>query len=69
MVRITHPTHVNRDGCISNETISIFMNEFLEDRTRYRVNFWDLLYLYDIGRTPDGEWIGVRFLVEYDDTD
>jgi hypothetical protein len=46
--------------------ISKFMNECLQARTYYRIAFWDSAYLYEVARTPDFDWLGVRSLLEFE---
>jgi hypothetical protein len=43
-----------------------FMQEKLSDRSRFTLNFWDLGYRYEIGKTPSGDWIGTRSFAEFE---
>jgi hypothetical protein len=50
----------------SGRKLSQFMNQFLRDRTQYSISFWDIGYFYEVGQTPDGDWIGTRGQSEFD---
>jgi hypothetical protein len=65
MVKITHPSQY-RKNYYNSELIQQFMNECLQNRIRYRVNFWDLVYIYEMGKIPDDDWIGLCSHVEHD---
>jgi hypothetical protein len=43
-----------------------FMNQNLCDRNRLSISFWDLAYYYEIGKTPSGDWVGVRSFAEFE---
>jgi hypothetical protein len=46
--------------------ISRFMNKCLQDRTYYSIAFWDSTYIYEVARTPDFDWLGVRSSLEFE---
>ena len=46
--------------------ISKFMNKCLSDRTRYTVSFWEVGYIYELARTEDFDWMGVRSSIEFE---
>jgi hypothetical protein len=61
-VTISNPTIEYKD----DNRISEFMNKCLSDRTRYTMSFWDVGYIYEIAKTPDNDWIGIRSSVEFE---
>ncbi|MEH2254452.1 hypothetical protein [Nostoc sp.] len=32
----------------------------MDNRTYYRISFWDVGYTYEVGQTSADDWIGVR---------
>jgi hypothetical protein len=42
------------------------MDQNLDDRHCLSISFWDLYYTYEIGQTPCGDWVGVRYFVEFE---
>jgi hypothetical protein len=50
----------------NSQKLSQFMNQCLRDRTEYNISFWDIGYIYKIGQTPSGDWIGVRYQNEFE---
>ena len=50
----------------SNKNVIQFMDQSLGDRHCLSISFWDLHYAYEIGQTPSGDWVGVRFFVEFE---
>lgn len=56
MVQIEN-TQGSSYGDYSGE-VNQFMNQCLKSRTKYEIGFWDIGYSYEIGKTPDGDWIG-----------
>ena len=53
----------NRDN---GRKISQFMNKCLKSRTQYEIGFWDIGYTYEVGQTPDGDWIGITSEYEFE---
>lgn len=45
--------------------LSQFMNA-LRDRTIYNLSFWDIGYTYDLGQAPNGDWLGIRSVSEFE---
>jgi hypothetical protein len=43
-----------------------FMQTALMGHRTFSVSFWDLGYHYEIARTPSGDWIGTRQLMEFE---
>lgn len=54
------------DGYYNSRKLSQFMNECLRDRTIWEINFWDIGYTYELGKTPAGDWIGTRHRREFE---
>ena len=46
--------------------LSQFMNQCLKSGTKYNIGFWDIGYSYEIGQTPDGDWIGTSCEYEFE---
>jgi len=46
--------------------LSQFMNQCLKSGTKYNIGFWDIGYSYEIGQTPDGDWIGTSSEYEFE---
>ncbi|MEL6460468.1 MAG: hypothetical protein AAFQ91_19790 [Cyanobacteria bacterium J06621_15] len=46
--------------------MSQFMNKCLKSRTGYEIGFWDIGYTYEVGQTPDGDWIGITSEYEFE---
>ncbi len=61
-VAISHPTIEYKD----DNRISEFMNKCTSDRTRYTMSFWDVGCTYEIAKTLDNDWIGIRSSVEFE---
>lgn len=49
-----------------SKKLSQFMNAKLRDRTIYNFSFWDIGYTYELGQAPNGDWLGVRFVREFE---
>jgi hypothetical protein len=61
-VAISNPTIEYKD----DNRISEFMNKCLSDRTRYDLSFWDVGYAYELAKTPDNDWLGIRSSIEFE---
>lgn len=49
-----------------SKKLSQFMNAKLRDRTIYNLSFWDIGYTYELGQASNGDWLGVRFVSEFE---
>lgn len=58
-VSTSHRTSHNKD-------VFQFMNQSLYDRHCVSISFWDLYYIYEIGKTLSGDWVGVRSFMEFE---
>jgi hypothetical protein len=50
----------------NHKNVIQFMDQSLGDRHCLSISFWDLHYAYEIGQTPSGDWVGVRFFAEFE---
>jgi len=50
----------------NSRKISKFMNQCLKSRIKYNIAFWDIGYTYEVGQTPDGDWIGTSCEYEFE---
>ncbi|MFB2894837.1 hypothetical protein ACE1CI_18155 [Aerosakkonemataceae cyanobacterium BLCC-F50] len=50
----------------NSRKLSQFLNSQLSDRTIYTLSFWDIGYTYEIGKTPTGDWLGVKTQLEFE---
>ena len=49
-----------------SKKLSQFMNAKLCDRTIHNLSFWDIGYTYELGQAPYGDWLGIRFVSEFE---
>jgi hypothetical protein len=61
-VSISQPTIEYKN----DNRVSEFMNKCLLDRTRYTMSLWDVCYTFEIAKTPDKDWIGIKSAVEFE---
>ena len=50
----------------NSDRLGLFMDQCLQDRTRYTLSLWDVGYCYEVGKTPVKDWIGVRSMGEFE---
>ena len=50
----------------NSDLLNKFMNQCLQDRACFRISFWGVCYIFDLGKTPVNDWIGIKNKVEFE---
>ena len=66
MIEIENLTVEYSSNYNNSRKISKFMNQCLKSRTQYNIAFWDIGYTYEVGQTPDDDWIGITSEYEFE---
>lgn len=43
-----------------------FLTSSLQDFKVYQLSFWDIGYIYEVGRAATGDWLGVSSMAEFE---
>ena len=66
MVTVEELINYNSSDCHNNPELQQFIKQNLQSNTRYSIGFWDIGYTYEVGQTPEDDWIGIMSEYEFE---